>query len=765
MCGKSGHYAKQALVIVATLSLLTERKTVMVSRFKQAAAGLLWMIITLTLCACGQRTAPETVSDFADDGPVPVAKIHDMRLPIPFWKIPAYTFNDQWFYCVGRRYDRELQAVCGNLYRCDPFAEFELNLYVENLTAIPQMLLADRENNCVLFGKEGDDSFFLEKYDGDGVLQWHVTHPSSELLDKGENIQNGVIAGDGRIYLFVYGAEGRVFVFGQDGSLLESYVPELEELQGLAEGRDNRVYGYCLTGEEPVFTSVEEGGKYVCPMVPLQAYGGGEDGIYLCVGDGLWKYDPDTGETERMWYWDDEYIQIDGMRVQQIFRGKENIQVLCQERHPAEYVYAKGEILTFAAVSYKDRREYPPKQEVTLGRAYNSFSDLDYSRMDDLVRRYNRQSGKYKVVILYPEEKIEGWQQSNELLKEIELQLLRGEGPDLIQIDGLDTKSMVSKGVFEDLEDYYKSSEKICWEDILEPVREACLVLGENVLVIPYFALESMLIKDEVEREDWTPWKFLEVTQRDGAVLHPEASQLEAFWYCMGVRLEGRFINYEKRECYFDTAEFQKVLEECSKWKGAEPPVVIAPQGETVTVVEPQDWLLSITYLSDTSLYIGRMRNANWLGMPGWEGAQNIIVPQETFAINSASRNKEGAWDFLEFVLSEELQDTIDQDFPVRTDSFDKYLAYSYANPEDSNDAFSYVVESRLVPTEEDFIAIRDMVSNAVSRDAMSWASMDNDPVRVILEEEVGMYFSGDATVEETVKKIQSRVTLYLNEL
>ena len=42
---------------------------------------------------------------------------------------------------------------------------------------------------------------------------------------------------------------------------------------------------------------------------------------------------------------------------------------------------------------------------------------------------------------------------------------------------------------------------------------------------------------------------------------------------------------------------------------------------------------------------------------------------------------------------------------------------------------------------------------------------MDNDPVRVILEEEVGMYFSGDATVEETVKKIQSRVTLYLNEL
>lgn len=42
---------------------------------------------------------------------------------------------------------------------------------------------------------------------------------------------------------------------------------------------------------------------------------------------------------------------------------------------------------------------------------------------------------------------------------------------------------------------------------------------------------------------------------------------------------------------------------------------------------------------------------------------------------------------------------------------------------------------------------------------------MNDNPVRVILEEETGMYFAGDATLEETVKKIQSRVTLYLNEL
>ena len=40
-----------------------------------------------------------------------------------------------------------------------------------------------------------------------------------------------------------------------------------------------------------------------------------------------------------------------------------------------------------------------------------------------------------------------------------------------------------------------------------------------------------------------------------------------------------------------------------------------------------------------------------------------------------------------------------------------------------------------------------------------------SNPLRFILEEEVQMYYTGDATFEESVKKIQSRATLWLNEL
>ena len=39
------------------------------------------------------------------------------------------------------------------------------------------------------------------------------------------------------------------------------------------------------------------------------------------------------------------------------------------------------------------------------------------------------------------------------------------------------------------------------------------------------------------------------------------------------------------------------------------------------------------------------------------------------------------------------------------------------------------------------------------------------DPVWIIVREEASMYFAGDATLDATVQKIQTRVLLYLDEL
>ncbi|MDE6673371.1 MAG: hypothetical protein K2K19_00970, partial [Acetatifactor sp.] len=204
------------------------------------------------------------------------------------------------------------------------------------------------------------------------------------------------------------------------------------------------------------------------------------------------------------------------------------------------------------------------------------------------------------------------------------------------------------------------------------------------------------------------------------------------------------FVDYEQKECYFDSEDFRLVLEGCNQWEAE----------------ETTEGMLIRAYFNCTNFYLGyKKRNAFWLGNPGWNGAENQFYPTDVFVMNSASENKEGAWDFLAYLLSRDMQDSIDWEFPVREDSLEQYFLSSYTEP---GTEFNYV-EGYGVLEQEDFITMRELIEHAVYRDS-SLISGSN-PIRLILHEEVGMYFAGDATLEETVEKIQNRMSLYLKEL
>lgn len=735
---------------------------------KQRIYCLLLLFLSLVMYSCGLRETEESVSDFEEEATVPVAQFQDMRLPVPMGWFQHYTFNEDWFYVTSSEYDREMQQIRWCVYRGRVADEFEPEKYITR-EGVLRALLADREDNCYLFMRENSGGFFLEKYDVDGELLWHTDCAAPQLLDKGERLTDGIVTGDGKVVLYDYGEGGSAFVFGTDGVFQGNCTPQLNSLEGIAEGQEGRVYGYCITGEEPVFVNIEdEGERFVCPIMPLQAYGGCEDGIYLCTGEGLWKYNPEMGETKRLWLWDDEYVQIECSQISHISRGKETINLTCQrtERQRRQGLLWKGDTLTFVSVGFGNRHDYPEKQVVTISRSYYQRLEEYGHHMEELVRRYNRQGRKYKVVILLPDEDMISGNSRDELFGKLEMQLIRGEGPDLIEVQGLNVDNLAAKGALEDLTPYYEASDVINSGEILEVVREAGRVRGQDMVVIPAFELHTMLSREKVEADDWTPLRFLELVQGDGNLMFSPLSQSHALWYCMGVSLGGHFVDYDKGECYFDSEEFCRVLEGCSNWEVELPaPMSLEELGAQLAQDEKeQEWLLkqmSMRNMDDVLQY--NEEGAFWLGYPGWNGAETQLWIDDGFVMNSASGNKEGAWDFMEFLLSEELQNSIDWGFPVRRDSFEEYLSYSYMKEEDNSAEFNYNLINVWHATQEDFDLVWEILDRAVY-----WPSgfyFNDNPVRVILEEETEMYFAGDATLEDTVKKIQSRVTMYLNEL
>ena len=224
---------------------------------------------------------------------------------------------------------------------------------------------------------------------------------------------------------------------------------------------------------------------------------------------------------------------------------------------------------------------------------------------------------------------------------------------------------LARQGVFEGLDPYYERSSLVKQEDLLESVREAYTVKGKNVTVFPFFSLRTLRARgDFVKNDEWTIWKFLELGEKN-RMLYTQSPDI-ALDYCMGIRYYGEhFIDYENKTCSFDGEEFRRILESCGTWEKH------SERNESGDYVDSSskegEWLFEILTVGSPKhieprelegdyIYEGEDYLSTLAGYPGWEGGEYPLQAYSVFAINSASPNKEGAWDFVEYMLSEEFQ-------------------------------------------------------------------------------------------------------------
>lgn len=144
------------------------------------------------------------------------------------------------------------------------------------------------------------------------------------------------------------------------------------------------------------------------------------------------------------------------------------------------------------------------------------------------------------------------------------------------------------------------------------------------------------------------------------------------------------------------------------------------------------------------------------VGYPTEEGMVSRIGAS-TISINASSRNKEGAWAFIEYLLSEEVQRQIAENaFPVdkkifqeSVDNVDKEMVYAYnrytkqeiyVTDESIADCLAWIERGKIVPIHTGYIL-------------------------GIVEEESEFFFMGDKSIAEISDTIENRVRLYLMEM
>lgn len=133
------------------------------------------------------------------------------------------------------------------------------------------------------------------------------------------------------------------------------------------------------------------------------------------------------------------------------------------------------------------------------------------------------------------------------------------------------------------------------------------------------------------------------------------------------------------------------------------------------------------------------------------------------YGINSRSKNKEDSWIFIRELMGEDIQKNINDDFPIRKETFEEKLLGGMNTVEEGK-TVSYISGDTFIDatiegiSEDDINKIRWLVYQS---DQIYYMNAD---YYNIIEEEVSAYYQKQKTIPEVISLFDSRLKLYFSE-
>ena len=157
-----------------------------------------------------------------------------------------------------------------------------------------------------------------------------------------------------------------------------------------------------------------------------------------------------------------------------------------------------------------------------------------------------------------------------------------------------------------------------------------------------------------------------------------------------------------------------------------------------------------------------------YIGFPTEDGGSGHLIYGDSFAVNQACSDVDGAVEFLKYLLSEEVQKEMAEEaskdhsgFPVQREALEQF--FDYLREEDEKpEGLSYIGEfayQQVALTDKDIDRLREMFLTARPMGTKSQKLMS------VIEEELDGYSSGSRTAKEVLDVVQNRAQLYLDEI
>lgn len=541
---------------------------------------------------------------------------------------------------------------------------------------------------------------------------------------------------------------------------------------------NNYLYGILISGREAYVTTWGESGMVLKRAdfstgslgndisLGLGGFGnisfasGGRTGILLSDGSGIYEYDIEKSVSNKLLDFIDSDVNASNA---QYFGYLDNGNFwLMNQLHTRRG--AQSELIILNQTTYGEL----PKRE------YISFGTLMLnSDMRNNIIEFNKINPKYRIRV---KEYMSDFNADySEALSQFNIDLAGAGAPDMIDLSGVNFNRLAANGAFEDINPYFDKSQVLNRSDYFENILNAYSFNGKLYGIMSGFAINAMA-GHASRLEGIDSWTLSEMMA--WALNYPESSLMQStassIMYTMAYFSIDKFVNWDTGEINFLSDEFIGILEFASgfgeEWVNWDDPNYIG----RYEGLRDGHYLLDEQYIYDldsmqlnNSLFDGE---AKYIGYPTDSGSGIAISPASSIAMSSRSKHKDGVFEFIEYLLSEDNQsDNSIYRFgiPIKISAFDKVNAEAMVPwhvDEDGNEipsqwGYDSVVFEMYASKNADFLdTYIDLIKKA---DRLH--SYDEQMI-MIIQEETESFFAGQKSAADAAAIIQNRVQIYVNE-
>lgn len=456
------------------------------------------------------------------------------------------------------------------------------------------------------------------------------------------------------------------------------------------------------------------------------------------------------------------------------FGNVSNVQLIDDMQFLATYSDPETGYVSIGLFTKVPAEEVKDKTVIVMAAMYVDYTlrkqVVDFNKSNDEYRIQIKEYNKYATA----EDYMAGYTQLN-------TDIVSGKMPDILIADSdMPLDSYIAKGLIADLNPFIEKDPDINREDYLENIFDAFSQNGKLYRMVPSFEVLTVIGKKSIvgDRTGWNMQEYKEVmdSQPEGTHSFDEMSRGSMLNTAL-MMTKDEYINADTGECYFNTPGFVELLEfanqfpeeiDYSTWEEDN------YWTEIESMYRENRTILLNCYLSDYHDF-NRMEkgqfgeDVTFIGFPTESKNGNAIIPVTQITLSAKSGCQEGAWEFIRYYLTDEYQDAITYQFPIKKSSLTNKEKAAMERPywEDEEGNKEYYddtywindVEITIDPmTQEEASEVTTFLSN------LSLVGIYDTDMIDIVTEEAQAFFEGQKSAQEVADIIQSRMKIYVSE-